>query len=301
MMKINDDILKSKQKITRSINAYGFSPEHNYYNYLYTQNAGKRGVFLDFGKARGIVAFYNKEKKIWRIINGVLAPEQERFEIFKSFLDWALKEEDSSKVFAEFQEDFKSELFKKLRKSFKLNICYCLHWPIIDLDNLDDKLSGKDWKKLRNIRNRFLSQYKIETKNPKAVVKEALNNILMSWTKRRFPRDRANYGYYLNAINNNFEGIDSLRAVCLNGEVCSFSGGWKIPNSENFYSSIGIFNYKYKYLGDFLNLDDLLHIKKLGYKFVDLGGSERSLLNFKKKFNPIKIYKTYFFSIAPQK
>lgn len=298
MMNINDDILKSKQKIIGSINTYGFSPEHNYYNYLYSQNAGKRGVFIDFGKSRGIVAFYNKEKKIWRIINGVFAPEQERFEIFRDFLDWAFNDKDSSKVFVEFQGDFKAELFRKLRSSFKLNTSYCLHWPIYNLDDLDEKLSGKEWKKLRNIRNRFISQYEIKIKNPRKVSKEVLKSILVSWTKRRYQRDRANYGYYINIINNNFEGFDALRAVSLDNETCSFSGGWKVPNSDNFYYSIGIFNYSHKYLGDFINLDDLLHIKKLGYKHLELGGSDNATILFKKKFNPVKIYKTYFFSIT---
>ena len=298
-MKINNDILKAKRKIERAINAHGFSPDHNYYNYLYTQNAGKKCVFFDFGMSRGMVAFYNKEKRIWRIINGIFAPKQERFEIFKNFLDWAFKE-GSSKVFVEFSEDFKLELFQKLRGTFKLNVSYCLHWPIYDLDNLDERLAGKDWKKLRNIKNRFLSQYKIEIKNPKKINKEVLSKILLSWIRKRYPRDRVNRGYYLNIINSNFKGFDILRAVSLNGEVCSFSGGWMIPNSGNFYYSIGIFNYNYKYLGDFINLDDLLHIKKLGYKYVELGGSDEATITFKQKFNPIKIYKTYFLSIIPK-
>lgn len=299
-MKIYEDILKSRQRIVSSINAHGFSPDHNYYNYLYTQNADKKCIFLDFGKARGILAFFSKEKGIWRVINGVFAPQNERLGIFMEFLDWAFEENKSAKVFAEFAEDFKSELFKKLKASYKMNASYSLYWPVYNLDNLDEKLSGKEWKKLRNIRNRFINSYRIEVKNPKKVDKKALIKVLLSWTKKRYPRDRANFSYYSNIIQNKFEGLDALRAISLDGEVCSFSGGWMVPNSSDFYYAIGIFNYRHKYLGDFINLDDLLHLKKLGFKQIELGGSDQATILFKKKFNPIKIYKTTFFSICPK-
>ena len=175
---------------------------------------------------------------------------------------------------------------------------YSLHWPVYNLDNLDGQLSGKQWKKLRNINNRFYNRYTVEIKNSRKIDKNILKSVLLSWTKKRFKRDRANFDYYLNIIKNNFEGIDMLRAISLNGEVCSFSGGWMVPNSENFYYAIGIFNYNHKNLGDFVNLNDLLYIKKCGYRYIDLGGSDKATIIFKKKFNPVKIYKTYFYSVS---
>lgn len=301
MMKVNEDILKAKQKIIRAIDAYGFSPDHNYFNYLYSQTAGKKCVFFDFGKSRGIVAFYSEGKRIWRVINGVFAPKEERFEIFSDFLGQAFKQNQSTKVFAEFDDDFKSIAFKKLKASYKLNSNYCMYWPIYDLTKLDEKLSGKQWKKLRNVNNRYYKSFKIESKDPRKVNKDVLKGVLNEWVKKRFPRDRANYHYYLNLIKNNFEGLEISRALSFNGEVCSFSGGWMIPNSSVFYCGVGIFNYGHKDLGDFVNLDDLLYLKKLGYKSVDLGGSEESLFHFKKKFGPEKVYKTYVFSISAKK
>ena len=91
------------------------------------------------------------------------------------------------------------------------------------------------------------------------------------------------------------------RALYINNEHCSISGGWRIPNSNDFYCGIGIFNYKYKNLGEFINLDDLLHLKKKGYGNVDFGGSDKATLNFKKKLRPEKIYKTHVFSISRKK
>lgn len=299
-MKIYNDIVRAKQKVINAINKYGICPDHNYYNYLYMQNANKKCTFFDFGHRKGIIALFNRKNDTWRVINGVFAPNKEKFDIFLTFLNWATSEKKSRRVFVESLEDFKSEIFKKLKNSHKCNLNYSLYWPIYNLDDFDEQLSGKRWKKLRNIRNRFQNHFKIEAKNPKRVNKNILKNILFSWTKKRYPRDRVDNTYYLNIIKNNFKGFDVIRAISLNEEICSFSGGWLIPNSDNFYYAIGIFNYKYKNVGDFINLDDLFYIKKLGYKYVDLGGSEKALLHFKKKFKPIKIYKTYFFSISPK-
>ncbi len=300
-MKIYEDLAKAKQKVTGAINKYGFSPDHNYYNYLYAQNAVKKAIFFDYGQSKGVVAFYNKKSNLWRVTNGVFANKKERLSILLNFLDWAFNEKKSRKVFAEFSEDFKSEIFNKFKNSYKLNVSYFLEWPIYNLNEFDEKLGGKRWKKLRNIRNRFYNNYKVEVKNPKNINRNELKNVLLSWTKKRYPRDRIDARYYLNIIENKFEGFGVLRAISLNGEACSFSGGWMVPNSNIFYYAVGIFNYKYKDFGDFVNLDDLLYAKKLGHTYVDFGGcSDRASIMFKRKFNPIKIYKTYFFSISPK-
>ncbi len=298
-MKIYNDIVKAKQKVTEVINKYGFSPDHNYYNYLYTQNINRKCIFFDFGEGKGVIAFYNKKNNIWRVVNGVFAPHNESLSIFLNFLDWIFKEKKSKKIFVESSEDFKSEIFKKLKILYNLNLNYTLYWPAYNLDNLDEKLSGKKWKKLRNIRNRFYNHFKVEVKNPKRISKNILKNVVFSWAKKRYPRDRVDNTYYLNIIENNFKGFDVARAILLNGEVCSISGGWQIPNSDSFYYSIGIFNYRHKDIGDFINLDDLFYVKKLGYRYVDLGGcTDRASISFKSKFDPVKIYKTYFFSVS---
>lgn len=299
-MRIYNDIAKAKRKVTNSISKYGFCPDHNYYNYLYMQNANKKCAFFDFGQGKGIIAFFNKRNNAWRIINGVFAPKKEKLGIFLDFLNLIATEKKSRKVFVESTEDFKLEIFKRLKKSHKLILNYSLYWPIYNLDALDEKLCGKQWKKMRNIRNRFQNNFKIEVKNPRRINKNILKHVLLSWKRNRYPRDRVDNTYYLNLIENNFKGFDVLRAISLNGEVCSFSGGWVMPNSNDFYYAIGIFNYKHKNIGDFINLDDLLYIKKLGYKYVDLGGSDTATISFKSKFNPVKIYKTYFFSISPK-
>ncbi|MEK6869533.1 MAG: hypothetical protein AABX74_04840, partial [Nanoarchaeota archaeon] len=95
-----------------------------------------------------------------------------------------------------------------------------------------------------------------------------------------------------------FKGMDMAKTLYVNGKPCTITAGWKIPNTKNYYSSIGIFDYSCQGLGEIANMDDLNRLKKQGYEYADFGGSEKALLSFKRKFRPEKIYKTYIFSIA---
>ena len=301
-MKIYKDVKKHKPKIIDSINKFGFLPEHNYYHCLYKQTPSKRCIFFDFGCGRGIIALFNKKNKVWYVTNGILAPKAEMPGIFLEFVDYVLHKKNVKKISVETGEDFKSEIFRKLKNSkYKTSMNYTLNWPVINLYKWDEKLSGKEWKKFRNIRNRFHNNLQIKVKDAKKIGNGTLRSLLFSWLKRRHPRDRVDYSYYLNIINSKFMGFAVTRALLINNELCSVSAGWKIPNSDVFYSGIGIFNYKHKDMGDFANLDDLMHLKKIGYRHVDLGGSDKAILYFKKKFKPEKIYKTCIFSISRKK
>jgi len=88
------------------------------------------------------------------------------------------------------------------------------------------------------------------------------------------------------------------KTLYVNNRPCTITAGWRIPNSNNYYSSIGIVDYSIPDLGEITNIDDLNRLKKKGFDFVDFGGSDKVLLYFKKKFKPEKIYKTYVFSIV---
>ena len=191
------------------------------------------------------------------------------------------------KVVAEFSDEVREIAFEFLKKNgYKKNVKYSLQWPVYNLLSFDESLSGKEWKKLRNIRNRFYSSYNIKFKHPKDADKGKLKQLLKEWLKRRSVKDRVEVDYYKNMIDYDFDGFDMARVVLINHEPCAFSAGWKIPNSNDFYCGVGIFNYKYKDMGDFINVDDFLHIKSLGYDNVDFGGSDEALLQFKMKFNP---------------
>ena len=68
-------------------------------------------------------------------------------------------------------------------------------------------------------------------------------------------------------------------------------------SGNQYYSAIGIHNYKFRHLGEIENLGDLLNLKSRGYTYANFGSSDAALLSFKKKFNPEYIYKLHYFSI----
>lgn len=301
-MKICTDIIKHKEKIISSIKRFGYSPEHNYYHYLYKQTPFKQCIFFDFGQGRGVLTVLNKKNNFWHVTNGIFAFPDEMPNIFLKLAACAFSKKNAKKIVVEVEESIASRIIEAIKLSpLKANVNYALYWPIYNVQEWDEKLSGAKWKKIRNIRNRFYSNYKISVEDPRRIDKNKLRSILTSWLRRRHPRDKVEHSYYGNIIENRFMGFEIARAISINGEVCSISAGWKIPNSDVFYLGVGIFNYGYKDIGDFVNLEDLLFLKKMGYEKVDLGGSDKAILNFKMKFKPEKIYKTCIFSVSRKK
>ena len=81
-MKVYKDIRKYKPKLISSIKKFGFLPDHNYYHYLYRQTINKKCICFDFGQKKCLIAFFNKNNHVWDVINGILAPYEERLDIF---------------------------------------------------------------------------------------------------------------------------------------------------------------------------------------------------------------------------
>jgi len=158
-------------------------------------------------------------------------------------------------------------------------------------------MPGKGWKKLRNTKNSFYKEHKVEVLKHQDVDKEELKRIVAEWKERRGGDDFANSRQYLNIINNSFKGFDEVRILAVDGKPRAITGGWKVPNSEQYYSSLGLYDYSIERLGEIANLDDLTYLKSRGYKIVNFGGSGEELLEFKKKFRPASSYRTYIFSL----
>ena len=296
-MKLYSDIKTGKAVIINSIKKFGYLPEHNYYHHLYMENKNYRALFFSFSKNAGVIG--GIKGNVWYFTTEVLAPKNERTELFCKALDYALKKEKAKKVVVEAGEGFRKEILAKLSSKYKIvSLNYSLYWPIYNL--VSQGLKGKKWKKLRNLRNGFYKNYKIEVKDAKSINKKYLSSILSLWVKRRAFNDRVDTNYYKNIIGNKFKGFGMANSILLNGVPCCISAGWKIPNSSSFYWAIGIHNYSHKNLGDFANLQDIIAAKNKGHSFVDLGGSLKNLLYSKMKLKPEKIYKTYVFSIKAQ-
>ena len=124
-----------------------------------------------------------------------------------------------------------------------------------------------------------------------------MKRIVHDWRKNRKNTNHAAYQEYLKIIDSNFKGFDETRIMVVDNKPRAITAGWKVPNSSQYYSSLGIYDYSIDRMGEIANLDDLDYLKSKGYKIVNFGGSEDKLLGFKNKFKPGSSYKTYIFSV----
>lgn len=171
------------------------------------------------------------------------------------------------------------------------------YWPVIDLRLWNDDLSGKEWHKTRNMIKHLYKGNEVKIESAAKINKELLKKVVYGWKSNRKGSDRADYWHYINLIDNNFEGTDYASSVLVNGEPCSIAAGWRIPNTNSFYLSMMMHNYKIKGMGEFMYIEILKYLKSMGIDMANLGGSKKNLLAFKEKFNPHHIYKTHKFSL----
>jgi hypothetical protein len=284
----------------KSISRWGNCEEHNYGHFLSLGTSAKIPVFAGFGDDMGIIAFKSKTGKIWYMLREVLAPEEKKVEIFLEFAGYVLDELGMERLQIEVEDDFRNELLHKLEDT-GLKACsvnYYLDWPLFDMERWDgDVMPGKEWKKLRNIKNKFYREHKVEVLKTGDVARNELKRIILEWREKRGGGDFANSQQYLNIIDNDFDGFDEARVLVVDARPRAITGGWKVPNSDGYYSSLGVFDYSVERLGEIANLDDLCYLKSRGYKVVNFGGSGDELLIFKKKFMPASSYRTFVFSV----
>ena len=299
-MDIINDIVGAKKEIINCIKKYGSVREHNYWFFYNQQNNYAKIFFLKF-KDCGIFSIRYKSG-IWEFIGEVLAQEKKKLELFNEFLDYTLLTKKDKKVFLFIPEKFYKGVNAILEKSDKYRITSAptiYYTPVFNMKKWDKNLEGKKFKKLRNIRNKFLKFHKVEFSPARELDKKKLMDVVSRWRKSRTKIEKTYYtGMYLNFIKNDFEGTDIARSVVVDGKLCCITAGWKIPNSNNYYSAIGLYDYRDDGLGEVANIDDLIRIKKKGYAYADFGDSTESLLQFKKKFGPESFYRTYWFHIV---
>jgi hypothetical protein len=289
----------TKKEIEKSINKYGFTVEHYYPFFEHCETQYKNNLFFKFNNGMGIMAQKTKQN-VYYSISEVLAPKTRRKELYFKFLDYVFKH-GSNKVMAEFRTEFRDELMSddKYKKNFRdTGICFSLTWPVFDMKKWHgDKLDGKKWKKIRNMVNRVYSDFKVSFGKPSDFSHEQLIKLLNQWLKHRNAEEIVDTQQYINIIKGGFKGYDHVRIIALDGEPCAITAGWETIKPNTYYSNLGILNYKCDGLGEFANWDDLVCLKHKGYRYVDFGGSDEDLLQFKNKFRPTSEYQTHFYYI----
>ncbi|MCX6815834.1 MAG: phosphatidylglycerol lysyltransferase domain-containing protein [Candidatus Aenigmarchaeota archaeon] len=282
--------------VKKIIETQGHQAEHNFYHYLNVGAMYDACVFPVFEEKYGIMGF--KDKDNYWCYTDPLAPEEKSLKFFMEFVKWAFSQ-DAKKVRAEINEKLWKDVVSSLQDFRAIKPSFIYFWPVYDLKKWS--LSGIPMKKLRNRKNAFEKNHKIEILGKENIAKGEIIKIIEKWKKARKGPDVAHVENYISAVENNFSGYDSVRFIAIDGTVHGVNGGWKIPNSNNFYSQLGLHDYSVEDIGEYLYIEDLTFLKNAGFDFADFGGSGKDLLAFKRKFLPTFVYKTIEFSILPKR
>ncbi len=296
-------VLSDKENIVICLNAhikkFGYRPEHQAQLFLYEADPECKLNYFDFGDYGGI--FAERKAAQWFISEEPIAPPAKGVQLFLEVLEHIFSARRGKKVFLEdWTLEFKNKCAEALRplpyRILRPNtVQYC---PMINLKKFDETLAGGEMKGLRYVRNRFLNNHRIDIKDACEVPTDQMFNLLKVWAKARTARDEVWAPDYVKFIQNGFPECAIKRAIYINGILRGLSAGWRIPNSTGYYIYMDIHDYSDEYLGEFVTLDHILQVKETGFRYLDFGGSDKGLLNFKKKFHPEYIYKTYNFSIT---
>ena len=293
------DIKQDSEIVRDYISRYGFMPEHNFEYFKCLTDEGQPAFYYedDFG----VMCFISDEgkSKVVRSLVEPLAKQDNILNALQKFVKYCLDVKHFDKIVLETRHEIKLELEKVFKKSeYKvLKDRYHLTWPVFIMKNFDESLSGGNWKKMRYFKNKFFKDQNPDVGDFQESDKNELKELVKVWAKTRTASDIAHYHRYINFIDNNFKGFDMVKIIKINGKPVSFFGGWRIVNSGNYYSCIGIYDYSYENIGEVSNLIDLTEIKKMGVEKADLGGGEEALTNFKKKFFPDEFYRTDIYTV----
>ncbi|MBI4120342.1 MAG: GNAT family N-acetyltransferase [Parcubacteria group bacterium] len=297
-MEFFDDPLVYRPLAVKSIKHYGYAPEHNLDWFEYVTAPLQQPVFVHWPDGTALLT--GKEEKVWYIFSEPLAPAEKRAQRIVEFLSGALEKPAIGKVVLELESESRKELLHLLPKTLKdLAINYTLIWPIMNMEKFDPELPGSHFKSIRNARNKFYRENNISVAAPDSVSADELHQLVEVWKKTRGGHDRPWFHRYHALIDNKFKGCKTARVMTTDDKAIGLNAGWEIPNSNNrWYGAIGIHNYSIRDLGLMLYLEDLIWIKKAGYKTADMGGGEKALTNFKNQFLPESWYKTFVFSVV---
>jgi hypothetical protein len=283
------DIDANKEIILSCIKQYGFMPEHKYDYFLRLTDEGTP-IFMKKGE-EGVLGFIAEEKgeKIAKTLVEPLSKNPK--EMMKEFIEHFIEKKGFDKVIFEARHEIRLELEKEM-PAYDFKEDYNLIWPVFFMNNFDENLAGGKWKKIRYFKNKFFKDYNAELCDYNPSFNEQLKELVMKWKSQRTAKDETFYVRYLNMIDECFKGFDMVKVITVEGKPVSFFGGWKIINSKNYYSCVGIYDYDYENLGEVSNVLDLICLKKMGMEKVDFGGGDECLTNFKKKFFPDEFYRT---------
>lgn len=307
-MQIIDDSKIFRPLVAGAIQKYGFAPEHNLGWFLAYVDKTQEPV-IAYWEETGEVVFAHKSDKDWYTFSEPIAKQPNRGQRVAELAEFVLKTyPDAQKFVTEGRDDTRQQVIGHLSEHLRVvdhtednENNYVLNWPVMNMEKFDPALPGRHFKYLRNAKNKFYREHKVEIKDTKELGKQDLRGVVDRWVPVAKARE-AEFMHeepYYNLIESGFEGLTTSRAMLVDGRPVGFNAGWEIPNSKDFYAGVGIHDYSLSDLGLMLYLEDLEWIKRAGYPKADMGGVEEgNPLKFKNQFLPESWYKTYVFTIV---
>ncbi len=301
-MKFYDDIEAERDRIQSCISKFGWTSDHNLDWFVDCDMSHDGGVrnFIEFSDGSGLLA--SRYEHEWRIWSDPLTPKEkatERIvEFSKNVLDGKTKE-----VWCDYVTDYiRPELLKVGGLTIN-DVYFSLLYLVLNMEKYDPNLPGRFLKEVRNAKNKFYREHKVQVSDAKNASKEELYRIIDEWKNnaiRKQGKEHVYDGWYKNAVKNGFKGFMSVRLIEVDGRPVGINGGYEVVNhSGRFAGIIGIHDYSHKDLGTILWLEDLGWIKDNGYKETDMQGWEEndSALKFEMRLGGEVDRKTDTFSI----
>ena len=298
-MKFYENIEAERDRIEASIKKFGHTSDHNFDWWACSAiSPDSLPVFVQWPDGSGLLAHHSKNE--WRIWSDPVSKEEDMAERIEEFVLEIFKDKNIEVLWC---GDVSDSIFPKLKNSrgLKLNdIYYSLQWPVLDMLKYDTSLSGGHFKGMRNAKNKFYREHKVEVVQADKVEKNLLHGVVDEWKNVALKKQKDDvYDLkYHKVIDNGFRGFLTARVMVVDDKPVGFNVGYEVVNSPGrFVGIIGINDYSINDLGLILWLEDLEWIKKAGYKELDMQGDESGGLKFKMQFNPIIERKTDTFSI----
>ncbi len=295
-MKFITDREEIRKTLTEAIRLYGYAPEHNVDWFLCATEKGAEPAFAWWSDGSGLMT--HKKNADFYIFSEPVMPEDISAGRIVECIEKVFEDPEIKKIWFELRTPVRKQLLKVLPESVKANsINYSLTWPVMDMSSFDPALPGGHYKSIRNAKNSFYRDHKVEVTEAKSREKLELHALIDSWEKARRASDRAYPHTFHNLVDADFIGMSEARVFIVDGKALGLNAGWLMSNSDCYYGAVGLHDYSQKDLGLMLYLEDLLWLKSKNYRIVDMGGGEKALTVFKNQFKPNHWYKTFVFSV----
>ena len=259
----------------------------------------RKPVIAEVDDSRALLAYDNGAT--WSVLEEPLAPASELAGTLIECANTLFSTTKVKKLTVELKTAVRQELLHTLPPTLHANtLNYTMTWPVYDMHEFDTALPGKKWKSIRNARNAFYGEHRVEIVEAHTVEPQTLHILIDGWGAKRSASNRTYSGRYHACVERGFKGFESARAMLVDGRVAGINGGWPFPHKAGYYyASVGLHDYAFKDIGAMLYLEDLAWIKTRGYAYADMAGGEDELNHFKSQFHPSSWYKTHVFSLSP--